>query len=253
MKKLNRMGVLFLGLIVAMTGCKKNPATSNDNFSDGTAGYVSQEIADMGNSAEFGLSGGQAKAVALAAVAADTIRYSLQVTRRSWAYNATSGWWVREIEVTLNDGRKITKIDSIQFRDSNANSIQHPTWAAITGWVHYRHVERVGLLATHNMDFSMTVTLSKGTDTTAIWNGNITGKLNGEQLSSTTVSDVVRQRAPGYWIFPSSGNITMDRPLRTIVIDFTGNGNATATITRKSDNRTKIITINVSTGEETES
>jgi len=217
------------------TGCINNNDT---DLSDGTAEEVSQEIVDMGNAFEMNDFGFLAKS------AADTVFVSGQIIKEPWSFQ--NKWWVRTIEVQIND-RTVEKIDSVQFLDETGNNEQFPGWKTTSGWVHHRHVERIGLQNEHNVDFTMTVTLQKGKDTTGTWNGSIQGILNGSKISSSEISEVVRERGQGFWKFPSSGNVFIDRPLRTINIDFTGNGSASACITRKRDGKTTDITITINT------
>ena len=265
MKGVKLIGVTVLAGLMIIAGCRWSPNEPRDLLSDGTAGYVSQELADMGNGAEFGNFTATTAKVAAGSAALDSgkIQYdftaTVEVTRR--VYDSLTGWWVRSVKVSASDGRHIIKDDSIRFYDTNNNSVKHPDWETTAGFTHVRHAERHGYVNTWQVDLEMTVVLNK-TDSTGTWNGSIIGTLNGEAItrnSNTSIIDVVRKREhiadgwKGYWEFPSAGTINIDRPLKTISITFTGNGSATATITRKSDNKTKTITITVSSGTETES
>lgn len=243
---MKRFWIALPVLCLVASGCI---FSKKETFSDGTAAYMSQEVSDMGSAADFSNFTGTAKSAVHMPMKGDTCRITVTAVRRAWAYE--NGWWVREMDVAMSDGRGMNRIDSIQFSDAEGNAEQRPSWNTTSGWTHYRHTERVGFVNSHSLDFAMQVTLSKSTDTTGTWNGTVTGRLNGESISSTTVTNVVRNRAPGYWEFPSSGNIYMVRPLRTIDINYTGNGEATALITR-NDGKTKTITIHVESGTEQE-
>jgi len=199
-------GFLIMALAAALwSGCsQQSPTGLTNNAADGSAANMAQEISDMGSSVEFTEFGGMAKQMEITTTNPDTIKIQGLVIRRPWAYD--NGWWVREIEVTINQ-RSYSKIDSVKFHDANSDPVQVPGWSTVTGWIHYRHVERVGYWATHRLDFAMEVGLEAGTQKVGTWNGTVTGTLDGIELSSTTVTDVVRTRATGYWRFPESGTV----------------------------------------------
>lgn len=255
MKTLKSSAALILILLITLTGCKRNPNSSSWLFLDGTAADASQEITDMGTAInDLDGFGSSPKMLNSEKSAADTIHYSRVEEVEPWAY--TAGWWTRtrNITHTINGQEKtVEKIDSVQFLDAAGTAQQFPSWATTDSVAHLRSVERVGAWATHHLNLAMGIKISIGTDTTGTWNGLITGTLNGEALTSTSVNDVVRKRGLGYWKFPESGTINMDRPLRKIDVVFKGSGQATATITRKWNDEQKVIEVDISEGSESES
>jgi hypothetical protein len=242
------ISILALAGILGLTGCsfEKNPtASNNENLADGTAGSISQEVTDMTAAVSIDDFSGSAK---ILAETEDTIEVTASYSRRPWEYK--EGWWVREVQVTINQ-YTCNKIDSIQYTDSTGAVVQRPRAENATGWTHYRHVERSGAVNTHVLDLAMTVAIDRSIDTAGTWNGTLNGTWNGEQISSTVITNVVRKRVQRSWRFPESGTISIDRPTRTIEIEYTGEGSANALITRKIDNKTTRVLINVSTGKET--
>lgn len=241
-------GILLTALAaVFWSGCsQQSPTSPSAGPADGSAASMTQEISDMGSSVEFSQFGGMAKQMETATADSDTITINAAIVRRPWTYN--DGWWVREIEVMVNQ-YSYDKIDSVRFHDADNSPVQVPGWSTVRGWTHYRHVELVGARATHRLDFAMEAALDVGLQKIATWNGTITGRLNGIELSSATVTNVVRTRGPGFWRFPESGTIHVERSARTVDISFTGNGGATAVVTQQG--QTTIITIDIMRGIET--
>lgn len=250
------IGIVSCAAALMSLGCFKSPTSTADKLSDGSAGDIAMEMTQM--SSETGA--GSAKMTADAATAAadaDTVEYVKRIIIKSWTYDPATYWWTRSFQDSTSNGRALVRTDSLQFTDNASQLLQTmPRWVSTSGWTHIRHVSRHGLINTFNSRFAMTVVVTKAADTEATWNGTITGVWNGVALSSTTVTNVVRKFADvngfTWWRFPSSGGIFINNPLRTWNVTFTGNGSATATVTRKSDNKQKTITIIVSTGAEIE-
>jgi len=251
-KRFMAVAILSAATTLLLFGC--SPTANKDKLSDGTAGDISMAMTQMSNEGNTGL----AKMTAGDAVLADTISYTGLVVLQPWTYDATSKWWSCSFTDSLADGRSFTFIDSLKFTDAASQAkTTMPGWYTSDGWTHIRYLSRHGLLGnTFNSRFEMAVVVTKGTDTTAIWNGTVTGTWNGLALRTTTVTNVERKFARSgnvhWWKFPSSGTIYIDNLLRTWTVTYTGNGGATAVVTRKSDNKQKTFTINIATGAENE-
>jgi len=252
MKKHTATAAIIFGTTALwFAGC--SPLASKDKLSDGTAGDISMEVAQMSSESSVGL----AKTVAVQQEFADTVVYSNEIVLQRWTYDPGSKWWTRSFEDSLWDGRAFTRTDSLQFTDSASQLLTTmPAWVTTSGWTHIRHVTRHGLVNTFNSRFAMTVVVAKGADTIATWNGTVSGTWNGAVFSNTTVANVVRKFANvggvHWWRFPLSGTIAIDNPLRIWNVTFTGGGTAEVAVTRKSDNKQKTFTIDISNGRENE-
>ena len=253
-RRLFPVAILSAATTLWFAGCLLSPKSTTEKLSDGTAGDISMEVAQMSSESSAGL----AKMTVTEAETIDTIPFSGQIILQKWTYDPVSKWWFRSFEDSLSDERAYIRTDSLQFTDSVSQSKSAmPAWVTSEGWTHIRHVDRHGLVNTFNARFAMNVVVTKSTDTEATWNGTITGIWDGSALSNTTVTNVVRVFAGQvgalhWWRFPKSGTIDINNPLRTWTITFTGDGGVTAVVTRKSDNKQKTFTITITTGKENE-
>ena len=250
------LAVAFLSSMVMLWFAGCSPNSTAEKLSDGTAGDMAMEVTQMSDEGSAGLTKMTASAEAMEAI--DTIILTNQVILQPWTYDPSSMWWTRSFEDSLSVGLAFTRIDSLQFTDAASQSLaKMPAWVTSAGWTHIRHKSCHGLINSFNSRFAMNVVVAKSTDTEATWNGTITGVWNGSALSNTTVTNVVRKFAGQvgsihWWRFPASGTIYIDNPLRTWTVTFTGDGGATAVVTRKSDNKQKTFTITLTTGKENE-
>ncbi len=232
--------------MAALSGCKiNNPSEPFNDAMDGSGGLTAAETNNMGNVVEDLMSpSGTAKA------AVETVTVEKIII--PWNYDQTNGYWTRSAEATYQTGTYV-RLDTVWFKDAGGAAVKTPLVATVST---YKHVRSTTTKFTNTFDFrwEMNVAINKTpSDTVFVFNGSGTGAFNGDVFRSTTISNVNRR-----WIatshphlqFPSSGTIDMVRVLRTIDIVFTGNGNATATVTRKSDNKTVVFTIHVQTGAE---
>ncbi len=232
--------------LIALTGCNFSPLqTENDDpqitVEDGNAGSASLELQDMGDAA-MELWNGTRESMQ------DTI--NIDITIIPWKYNATVEGWVREAKGTL-DGGEVTRYDTLWFYDASGAAQMIPSMATTAS---YRHVRSVN--GTYNNTFTyryeMNVVLEKGaTDTVFVFNGTINGEFNGESVDNTVISNVKRKliHLPFRWLaFPHEGTIAIDRPFKTVYIEFGGAQTAKVTVTRKSDGKTWVYTINIVTG-----
>jgi hypothetical protein len=231
------------GALIFMTSCAKN-ATAPDSFdyNDGNSGFVASELNDMASV--------EAPRGALSkSYVSDTVRSEVIID--GWRYDSTLQGFVRKVVKTFDDTNDTrTRTDTVYFYSNGAKSDMH-SLASIDSIRHIRRVVRDRAGRTVNIRFDMGILISKNNgDTTSIKTGTITGTYNGYEFRTTTVTNVERHLVDGHWGFPVSGTIDIDRILRTIQITFTGNGQATAIITRKRDNREWKIDIDVVTGQE---
>ncbi|MFH0921574.1 MAG: hypothetical protein V1913_14575 [Fibrobacterota bacterium] len=237
---------LTLGALILMTGCAKTTKPDTFDYKDGNAGFAASEVNNMDNtSLTFG-AGAPKEFVA----EAETLYIERSVT--AWHYDAAAQGFVREANVTFPQGERNRK-DTVLFYDASGNLLSSPTLATVDSVVHKRVTIRTRAGNEVIMRLHMaTKILKTASDTTAVKNGNIRGTFNGYELDSNTatVTNVTRSRVDGHWGFPVSGSIYIDRILRTIETVFTGGNSATTTITRKRDNKTWIILVNLDTAEE---
>jgi hypothetical protein len=242
---------ILVGLTLAGCGLK------NDEFDakDGNAGVMASEVSDMGSFTLEALGSGSQKT---AAEPLDTVY--INATLVPWGYDSSAHAWVRKVRVTYPNSTR-ERLDTVYFYDANDALVTSAL--SLTTVSRLRHVRVVVLQNTQNnnnatINFEMNTALDKSNPDTLIatQNGSSIGTFNGETFRTATITNVVRKRYPdsfvGYkkWHFPVSGNIFVDRPLRTVEINYTGNGGAQATVTRKSDEKTVIVNINVLTGVE---
>lgn len=218
----------------------------NDNFlaQDGNAGTVSLELSDMGD-ATMEIFGGTARGSTDDTVVVD-------ITVKPWEYSDACQGWVREAIGTI-EGDSITRYDTIWFYDANNNLLALPTMETLS---HYTHVRSVNgkYYTTFDYRFVMNVSIEKGADTVFTFNGNITGKFDGEVLHTVDITNVKRRVVHTgiftYLSYPYEGTISIDRPYRTIFIEFGGDYTAQVIVIRKSDGKTWIFRVNVITGVE---
>jgi hypothetical protein len=250
-RRLLTTAIVFAATTLWFAGC--SPLAGKEKLSDGTAGDVSMELTQMSSESSAGL----AKTAATREELADTVAYTSEIILQPWTYDPASAWWTRSFEDSLWDGRAFTRVDSLQFTDAASRLLTTmPAWVTTSGWTHIRHVSRHGFVNTFNSRFAMTVVVAKSVDTTATWNGTVTGAWDGAVFSNTTVTNVVRAFADAggvrWWRFPASGTISINNPLRIWLITFTGGATADVTVTRKSDDKQKTFTIDITTGKENE-
>jgi hypothetical protein len=245
---------VLVGLTLAGCGLR-----NDDEFDakDGNAGFMASEVSAM---SEFALNNIQAPGTAKAAApAADTITVEISIVQ--WHYDANAQAWVRSVSATFPNGTR-TRLDTIYFKDSTNTALTSSP--ALVNTRSLRHVRSVVLQNTNNsnnvtINFEMNVVLTRsanGDTLIATKNGSSVGTFNDETFRTVTITNVVRKRYADsgagykYWHFPASGTIFVDRPLRTVEVEYTGSGTATATVTRKKDEKTTIVQINVLTGTE---
>ncbi len=232
--------------LIAFTGCNFSPLQSDDDNSqftadDGNAGTASLELNDMGDAA-MELWGSARESLQ------DTV--NIDITIIPWKYDAAVGGWIRAAEGTF-EGGEVTRYDTLWFYDVSGNTEMVPSMETTAS---YRHVRTVSgtYINPFNYRYEMNVTIEKGaSDTVFVFNGFINGEFNGESVDSTVISNVKRRliHLPFRWLsFPFEGTILVDRPFRTVYIEFGGAQTAKVTVTRKSDGKTWVYTINIVTG-----
>jgi hypothetical protein len=244
--------MLFAGtlVLVSLSGCNiLNPADPMDS-PDGSAGFVTSEVTSMGSAGENLLSPSELQKTVFAE--AETMYVDIVIN--PWAYNTGSGYWTRSSTAEFN-GKTRQRCDTVWLEDAAGNAVQTRSLLIVNG---YRHVRSTTFAGDNSTVFryDAQVRINKtSTDTTFVWNGTATGSFNGTQFRTTTITDVTRafdRTKTPMLQFPSSGTIHVDRPLQTTDVIFSGNGSATATITRERDGEQKVYMINVQTGAETE-
>jgi hypothetical protein len=249
MKKLAIVFTTLLG-IALLSGCRiNNPDDPFGDAMDGSGGFVASELNSMGSDAGELLS---PATTAKMSATPETLYIDKVIV--PWAYDAAAGCWTRSVEVTYDNGTRV-RYDTVWFKDANNLAVQTPSMAMVTSYGHVRSVTaKFSNLFAFRWEMNVAI-MKTATDTTFVFNGGGTGSFNGDVFRSTTVTNVTRQ-----WLrsslphlqFPSDGTIRIDRLLRTISVVFNGNGSATATVTRKKDNKTVVYSIQVQTGRESQ-
>lgn len=225
-----------LGLVVAlMPGC----ATQSSDNGASSAQMASDEVANMSSTAGAIMStgGGAAKTIATA----DTINWTVH----PFAWDSVSNSFTRTASFTTSKGYARTRIDTITFMDAAGNALRFPTRATVATIHHVRHVEQDKGDITATLDFNIIDTISKGSDTTFIKNGVMTGTCDGQQVAAGTITNVIRHLVNGMWQFPASGTIATNMPRYTLTIQYIGNNQATVTIHNLMNNKTRIVTLTV--------
>ncbi|OGS33812.1 MAG: hypothetical protein A2293_12135 [Elusimicrobia bacterium RIFOXYB2_FULL_49_7] len=251
MKKYAMLSSLLLVGLFVFSGCNKNATKVEDDPDalDGTAALMASEVSAM-DAAAFDFSNigaSTAKAYSGQSIP-DTV--NMDVIILPWQQQNTY-CWVRRAQVTYASGAR-ERIDSVWFFDANGQLIEgRPSLAEVDSIVHHRNMIRIRQGHEANIRLAMTLKLHKTElDTYCIKNGTIVGTCAGVEFKNAAVTNVIRYREEGFWLFPEAGKIYIDKILRTISIQFQPNGQAIATVTRKRDGKTTHIQINISTGAE---
>lgn len=240
-----------LGLF-AYSGCNRNATApeAEDIGLDGDAGLVASEVSAM-DGAAFDFAGMAVTAPkAFTGPTADPETVEVVIVR--WHFDATSSAWTRQATATYENGER-TRYDTVWFygADGLVLTTDKPTRVEVDSVYHKRTVVRTRNGGEAEINMAMHISVVKtATDTYAVKNGTMEGTYAGTAFKTGTVTNVTRYFENGIWLFPESGTIYIDRPLKTILIEYKGNGAATATITRKRDEATKVINISVSDGTE---
>jgi hypothetical protein len=220
-------------------GCFLGPKDKDTSLS--SAQFAADEVSNMGVDAGNLVNGaGLNKS---AAVQTETTYVDRHVTPYRW--DAASESYVRAATFSTSRGYDRTRVDTVAFTDESGNKLQHPTLATVKSIHHYRHVTHSRGGEEANVVFDMTFVVNKGTDTTLVKNGTISGTYGDETIASGTVSNVTRYYKNGYWQFPESGNISATFPRHSIDIQYLGNGQATATIHNLVRDKVTITNIQV--------
>jgi hypothetical protein len=232
--------VVVAGMALMLPGCGLNSPTEADH-SQAAAQLASDEVSNMGVDAGNVMSGvGLGKMVA---GTADTSYIDWHVT--PYRLDTASVCYVRTATFSTSAGYERTRIDTITFFDANGNKLAHPTIATVSTIHHVRHVEHSNGGEVMNVVFDMTSVLTKGTDTTMVKNGTMTGTYAGDAVSSGSMVNVTRKYTNGHWQFPESGTVSATFPRFTFSIVYLGAGQATATLTNTVKNKTTIVNIQV--------
>lgn len=243
--KTSLVSLIVSVMLITFTGCFLFRPTDEFRAQDGNAGTASMELSDMGDAAmEF--FGGKTRTT----IEDDTVY--IDITIIPWRYEAGCEGWVREAHGTTEEGN-VHRYDTVWFYDANSNLLPAPTIETLS---HYKHVRSVNgsYYGTFDYRYVMDVNIEKGADTVFVFNGNIIGNYNGETFNTTQITNVKRKVVHTgiftYLSFPYEGTISIDRPDRTVFIEFGGQNTATVIVTRKSDGKTWVFKVNVITGTE---
>jgi hypothetical protein len=246
------IAVIFLG------GCNIfGPRSGWLEAIDGAAGTMSSELGSMGAAVEDGLSG--SSGLAKTAVAVVDTKY-VDIVIQKWTYDSVNGYWTRSSTATYDNNVVRVRADTVWLYSDATRLHLTRRWSvdSVAAYTHHRSTYFQGAVNTFNVVFTMNVAINKpaNADTQFVYNGQSVGTMNGEPNRTTTISNVVRA---WHWnnglrphlSFPDAGTVNIDRLRWTVDIEFTGNGSATATATRKSDGKSTTFIINVQSGNET--
>lgn len=226
------------GAVLMSSGCFLGP---RDEISDEFARIASQEVSNM--SANSSTMIGENAAAKSAATTGDTIYYDWNVYPYAW--DATSGSYIRTATVIGSDGYERIRVDSVTFKDASGTALQYPALLTVKTISHVRSVSRTKSGNELNIRIAMQSTLSTSPEITHVKNGTISGTYNGESIATGTISNVTRVYTNRHWQFPRSGSISVDFPRRSFEAEFLGNGDAELTITNKTTDKTRVIRVHV--------
>jgi hypothetical protein len=231
-----------------------SPQSNNGSITvkDGSAGSFSLELNDMGDAGMQFFNTDQ-NVSNTRSTTQDTIINNITVIL--WHYDSICDGWVYEASGSIGQG-SVSRHDTIWLFDKNDNPIKYPSLTTVS---YYKHVRSVNGTYQNQFDYRLDITVSilkESPDIFFIYNGTVTGEYNDNKIRETVITDVKRKFNHGIvfpWLsYPCDGTIFMDRPFKTISIEFGGAQTAKATVTRKSDKKTWIIIINIKTGQETD-
>jgi hypothetical protein len=229
-----------LGLVVAlMPGCSTQ-STSSDNGAS-SAQLASDEVANMSTTSGTIMNSAGALSKTVASVDTSYINWTVH----PFAWDSASQSFIRSASLTTSKGYERTRTDTITFLDASGNALRFPTRATVSFIRHHRQVVQDKGDITATLNFNVIDTINKGTDTTFVKNGVMTGTCDDQQISSGTITNVTRLLVNGAWQFPSTGTIATTMPRYTFTCQFIGNGQATVTIHNLVNNKTRVITITV--------
>jgi hypothetical protein len=229
-------------LSLLSAGCGRN-----EDLNDEFGRIASQEISSMdaNTSSMLTAPGGMPKL----ASAGDTVYYDWTIHPYTWDTVAGDTFLVRSATLTCSDGYERVRKDTVTFYDYIGSTMRHPALATVDSIHHVRHVTRDkgGRELDVTVDMHSSVRpLNQNGDYTHVKNGTILGTFDGEKAVTGTITDVTRNYVNGRWqLWPVSGSITADFPRRTYEVDFVGAGLARVTVTNKSTDKTRTVTISI--------
>jgi hypothetical protein len=231
--------------IMAFTGCNLGTSPENNTPTPATANAAANTITQGVTQ----LSDASLEVLTLPAerFAADTVVITINGVLIKWRYSEAISSWIRESKWTVNKDSMVC-YDTVCYMNSSNQGMKIPTLATTAKIKHSRAINGSYLSVPYSYLYDMTVTIDKSTpDTFFVFNGSLTGTYNNTQISKTTITDVKRKFIRFFTPhlgYPVSGTIDIILPEYTIKVTFGGLVTAQAVITRKSDGKTWIITIN---------
>ena len=231
-----------LGLAVClMPGCAKQSSSASTDNGNSSAQLASDEVSNMG--VDEGTVMSNASSLGKTVAAADTTYINWTVDPYHW--DTLSQSFVRTASFTTAKGYVRTRTDTITFRDSSGNALRFPSMAGLATIHHVRHVIQSKGDITATLDINVIDSLKKGADTTFVKNGTMTGACDSQVLKTGVISNVTRLYANGFWQFPYQGTIATDLPRYDFTVQFTGNNQATVTITNLVTGKTRVVNLTV--------
>lgn len=219
-----------------VSGCLLGPVGAGD----AAAGFFADEVAAMGADAGALLSSGTAKR---RAAATDTIKTDVRIA--PFAYDETSGSWVRTATVSTSEGYERVRLDTVTFKDATGAAVKLPSFVTVETITYRRKVDRSKGADRSNVAISIDMALSTGGDTTLVNNGTMNGTFNGERIAEGKITDVTRTYENHRWGYPVSGDVYVDLPNFTYEITYQGEGSALAHVTNKRRDRVREISVQV--------
>ncbi|MBN1980795.1 MAG: hypothetical protein JW795_04650 [Chitinivibrionales bacterium] len=236
------LGIGIVALVVV--GCSNNPTEPQQDVKvhDGSYSLASAELYSMGNSL-LGIIGYSPERIA------DTN----EIIIRPWAFDEAIKSWVRQTKVSTSLF-SLSRCDTVVLYDENNNKVKVPDLATLKKCTYNRRVQGSYQEHVYDQTFALTVTVDRvGTKTYFIFNGTIIGTYNGNPITSAIIKEVKRELKVipyEHLALPSSGLIFIDIPIKTVQVEFGGSADVTVTVTRKSDGKVWIFTVNLLTCKE---
>ncbi len=210
---------------LALTGCMTQEDSATDDSSDGQGAFLVSELDQMGQSL------GEPAGEALATAGADTFTITGELVIDPFKYQADCACFVRKAKYVGQQGFERERLDSVTFLDSAGKTMDVFRPGKAAKILYRRDVERVR--GAREVDVRLDITIDMKVEDgrkVGVWNGTLTGTLDGQVIKSGTLSNVVRPFVAGRFRFPEAGTVEMARPRFHVRVEFLGDGKAKVTL-----------------------
>jgi hypothetical protein len=228
------LGAGIIGITV-LSGCVFNPAWKSDR-----AEFFTTELAEATESIGDVINSSQAKTTAAA-----TETVSVDVDIEPYTYDSSITGYVRRATCTTSEGYERIRVDTVYFYEDGSR-VRIVRLGSLDRVEHYRHVAHAKNGVQADVDITLTMDVVREENKVyGVWNGDMAGTYDNEQIAEGEVDSVTRQWKVLWWGYPESGRIYLDFPNFKYEITYAGGGSATATITNKRRDRVREINVNV--------